>query len=78
MKASKISRAWLLKSLQFGFLISFFIGLFFITWNRVLLSLGCFLFLQVFIVNIGLHRYFAHQSFKTYRWVELFLYFLVH
>ena len=75
MKISKISRAWLLKSLQFFFLISFIIGLFFLTWNRFFISLGCFLFLQLFVVNIGWHRYFAHQSFKTYRWVEIIFIF---
>lgn len=36
-------------------------------------TLGSFLFLGIFGANIGLHRLFAHQSFETYRWAEIFL-----
>ena len=38
-----------------------------------LISLGCYLFLQCFGLEIGLHRYFAHKSFVTGRMRELFL-----
>lgn len=67
-----------IRMLQYLFFICTLYSFFVLPSAWVLISLGCYVFLVSFGGNIGLHRYFCHNSFKTNKFWENILLFASH
>jgi len=67
-----MSRGSLTRALQYLFFLGSIYSVYLNLPLGLLLSLILFIFFQIFALNIGLHRYFCHQSFKLSHKVEPF------
>lgn len=67
-----------IRLLQYFFLIASVLGLLFLPLFWILLGLFAYTILETLAGNIGLHRYYCHNSFQTNKFWETILRFLSH
>ena len=67
-----------IRLLQRFFLLAGITGIAYYGFFGLLLSLGIYVFLEVFVGNATLHRYYGHRSFEMALWKERILRWLAH
>lgn len=67
-----------IRLLQLFFLLAGITGIAYYGFFGLLLSLGIYVFLEVFVGNATLHRYYGHRSFEMALWKERILRWLAH